>query len=284
MTRRIGVALADTHCGHLLGLLNPDTRLPGRKGKAYKPTLTETQRYLWRCYKQDVAGALSFAAGDEVILLTLGDLCNGDKYPTELVTTNRGDQITMAVDALVPWLEYPNLYKVRVAYGTAAHGFGEGAAEDLIAGMIRKDHPALNISTTDHSLANINGVQIDYAHHGPSTGYYRWTSGNVARNYLRSLVDTELVHRREPPSLMLRAHHHKLCWETYRTRDAAGMPHEYHLVVLPSYCGLSEHAQQVTRSEYLISTGLIAFPIVDGELGRIQPFVRSLDVRNKEEL
>ncbi len=285
--RKIVVALADTHGGHKLGLLNPDTKVHDQnesgKTEYSKVKLTATQRWLWKMYREDIASVVTLAGNDPIMLLTLGDLCNGDKYPEQLVSTRRSDQIEIAMSNLSPWLELKNLTKLRIVKGTGAHGFGEGTAEHLICQQIQARYPNLDVQVISHGLADVDGVLIDYSHHGPGAGIRHWTSGNQVRYYLRSILDTEIIAGRQPPDIVLRAHYHNLCWESIRMRGKNGY-YQSHAIILPAYCGLSDHGQQATKSQYLLSCGLVAIDIVDGELAKITPYARSADLRTKEKL
>ena len=279
------VALGDTHGGHKLALMNPAVELVDEDEDGnfipYSPSLTATQKYLWKCHQADLDAIKKLAAGREITLLHLGDVCHGVKYPSQLVSTRKADQIRIAVANFEPWYQLPNLRKMRLIHGTGAHGFGEGTVEILVTDQLKAKYPSKDTKTTRHGLFRIAGILIDAAHHGPSAGIRQWTSGNVARYYLRSIMTTEIVAGREPPRIVLRAHYHSFCWETVRMGGAT-----YHsdIFILPAYCGLSEHGQQATRSKYIISNGLVAFEIIGGELADIHRFCRSVDLRTEEKL
>ncbi len=287
MLRKIVMAFGDTHGGHKLGLMCPEMEFDGENGKKFRPRLTDMQRYLWYHFTRDVDKVRELAQDTPVVIIHEGDACQGDKYPTELVSTRKSDQIKIAVAMLVYVLNHLAVVKkVRLVLGTGAHGFGEGSAEELICDQLQAQFPQLDIATLAHGLAEIEGVGIDYAHHGPNPGTTHWTSGNAVRSYVRSIVDTELAQGRRPPRIILRAHHHNLCWETYRTRDGKGGYHVCDGIVLPAYCGLGEHGRQATRSRYLISTGVVAIEAEDGDIADhgIHTFSRSMDVRRREQL
>jgi hypothetical protein len=55
-------------------------------------------------------------------------------------------------------------------------------------------------------------------------------------------------------------------------------------VLTPAYCGLSEFAQQATRSAYLIGCGLVALEVADGRLVDVHAMQRSVDLRREERL
>lgn len=287
-SRKILAALADTHGGHKLGLLNPAVTLydEDEDGQPvpYTPALTATQKYLWRCYEDDKASVVDLAAGDPIIVILNGDICHGDKYPQQLVSTRRADQILIAAANMRPWLELNNVTTARLVQGTASHTFKEATAPIMATELLRAQFPGKDIATLRHGLATIGGVVIDYAHHGPTPGIRQWTHGNQLRYYLKSLMNDEIHRGRRPPRIVLRAHFHSLAWETVRMNTTSWGMVTSDIFVLPSYCGLSEYGQQATRSAYLINHGLIAYEIEGGRLQGIHPLCRTVDLRTEEEL
>jgi len=65
-----------------------------------------------------------------------------------------------------------------------------------------------DIKMCQHGLLDIDGVTIDYAHHGPFPGSRSWLKGNIARYYLRDLMMREIMNGNSPPKLVVRAHYH----------------------------------------------------------------------------
>jgi len=129
----------------------------------------------------------------------------------------------------------------------------------------------------DHGLLEVSGAFIDYRHHGPGGGIRNWTKGNVARHYLRSLMLDEIVYGRRPPDLVLCGHYHTKVNEVVTVGN-----HESRLVVMPSMCGLSGYARQVTKSAYIITNGIAFFHVEDGEVSRPIWVEETLDIRTKE--
>jgi hypothetical protein len=291
-TRKIVLAFADTHGGHLLGLMNPAVTLykEDERGELVRwhPRPGPVQEYLWENYIQDIDNVRELAGDDPVVVIHGGDACHGNKYPSQLVSTRMADQILIAVANFTPILELPTLTTVRLVQGTAAHGFGEASAEVLITSQLRSQRPDLDIATLRHGLANVDGTSIDYAHHGPSTGIRIWTRGNILRLYAKSLILDEIARHKEPPRVILRSHRHEMMWETVQVRSEDGDGNvtfwTSDIIVLPAECGLSEYGQQATQSKYLITDGLVALEIVDGELYKVHPFVRAQDLRTEETL
>ena len=270
-----------------MGLLSPDVELHDVDEDGtltpYKPSLTATQQYLWEKHAEDVASVKALADGCPIILAHNGDMGHGAKYPHQLVFQAQADQVAICVANLEPWYRLPNLKTVRLLWGTSAHNFGEASLERIVSAQLRLAYPDVDTKTVRHSLLKPDGVRVDLAHHGPHPGSRTWLKGNSARYYLRDQMQKEINRRREPPRVYVRAHYHELIMETVRIRHDVGF-YESDLVVVPSYCGLGDFAQQVTRSEYLITCGLIAIEIIGGKLHKIHAFWREQDLRTEEAL
>jgi len=277
---------SDTHGGHKLGLLHPDTIImeegPDGEADEFTPALTATQRWLWECYQQDIESVRELAGNDAIVVVHNGDLTWGLKFPEGVVSFTPFGQTSIALWNMRPWLDLPNLRAMRFIHGTASHEFGQGSTSLAVAHELELLASAsgleTNIGARRHSLLSIDWVSFDCAHHGPSAGMRQWTTGNQLRYYLKSLMNDEIVRHREPPRVTVRSHYHTYCRETVRI----GTEYESDIVVTPAYCGMSHYAVQATRSAYLQGCGMVAFEIVDGRLRDIRPFVRTLDLRTEE--
>ncbi len=285
--RRILVAMADSHGGSQVGLLNPETELLREDAEGnmelWQPSPTKTQTYLWELYRSHIDKTIELAAGDDIAVLHCGDLTQGVKYPNLFVSDRLADQFLIAVDNLAPWLEYENVTAMRLAKGTGSHVFGEGSSEVLVSKILMERHPDRDIQPPYHGLLDLGGVTIDYAHHGPGAGIRDWTRGNQVRYYLKSLIATEWKAGRQPARLVLRGHYHSWVWETIR-ESLGGQYCQFDMCLLPSYCGMGDHGHQATRSAYLQTHGLVCFEIAYGQLVQTYPFVKTLDLRTKETL
>lgn len=281
--RKILAVQSDTHGGCKLALMNPDTELieTGPEGETieWTPEPTASQLHLWAVFTDGVQKVRDLADGSEVILFDIGDSTHGNKWAQELVSTRLDDQITIAERNLAPWMELPNLTKIRLVAGTGVHVFSEGAAPRMIAKYMRAAYPKVDCISVEHGQARVNGVLTDYAHHGPSTGARHWLSGNIARFYLRDLVQRALLDNKEPPQLVLRGHFHSPVYE-YLEQGS----HVAQLLVLPSFSMLGEHGRQATRSVSVITHGITAFEIEDGKILSKHRFYTSIDITTKEEL
>lgn len=289
--RKLAVFIADSHAGHRLGLMNPAVVLedyaPDGDVVPYTPAPTAIQRWLWETYLQDVKNVLDLAAGCPVLVFWNGDITHGKKHPDQLVTTCAGNQVTIAVANIEPWMEYPNVTTLRFSHGTGSHSMGEGTTTTLVAEQVKLRYPGADVKVVRHGLARIHGdvpgqaVIVDYAHHGPTAGIRQWTNGNQLRYYTKSLLNDCLLRRKQPPDLVVRSHFHTYCQE--RVRIYGDREYVADAVVTPSYCGLSEYAQQASRSGYLTGCGVIAAECEDGLL-TLHSFCRIEDLRTAEDL
>lgn len=171
------------------------------------------------------------------------------------------------------------LVQSRKVVATGVNNFLEGSADILIAEQLRAMYPEKNISNLYHGLLEIDGFNIDYAHHGPYPGSRDWLRGNVASLYLRDIMMRSIRQGEKPPDLVLRAHYHSDVIAPIYVGDYFSQ-----LIVSPSYSLLGDHAHQAARSPDTIRNGLMAVELVDGKLIKIHKFIHTLDVRTKETL
>ena len=281
MRRTILVSMGDQHAGHKFGLMNPLTVLfdEDEQGNRmpYTPTPTAMQEYLWGIYLSDILIVIKIAGDDEILLLNGGDEVHGNKYPQQLVSTRMSDQIIMAVANMEPWYALQNVTHVRLVTGTGAHSFLEGSSTMLLCEFLKGKYPEIDTTVLNHGLLEYNGLKIDYSHHGPFPGSRDWLRGNVARFYLRDAMYQDIVHSNKPPDLVLRHHYHS---PVHEMLEMNGYSSE--LYVLPSMCGLSEHALQSSQSSYALWNGILAIEIVDGEIVKRHKLYDLLDLRTKE--
>lgn len=286
-TRTILAVLSDTHGGHKLGLMNPGVTLFDESEDGtlvpYQPKPTASQEYLWTLYKDNIWQTQQLAAGCPITVIHNGDIAQGNRFQSELVSTRMADQVLIGAANLSLWLEYGNVHALRLSVGTEAHVFGEGSAEILVADLLRREFTAKDISVAHHGLVEFGGLLIDYAHHGPPPGSRAWLSGNVARYYLQSLMMGEIMNGKIPPRLVLRGHYHGWVCETvtlqYQERDFVST-----LLVTPSYCMMGEHGRKSARSASRVTNGMAAIEIEDGRLVEIHRLTKTMDIRSKERI
>lgn len=290
MSRRtVLVVITDTHANNKRALMNPTVQLPEETeegeltGDWYTPKPTKLQEYLWRLYVDGMKQVYRIARGDEVMVIHNGDECQGNKHPAHHVSARLADEILIAVANLEPWLQFPNVKHFRLAHGTQAHSFLMGSSTHLVRQMLADKHPDKDVRACYHGLIEYNGYMVDYAHHGPHPGSRSWLRGNIARLYLRDLMDREIKRGNRPPDLVVRGHYHTPVHETL-TDEANGQEYVSDLYIVPSWCGMDDHAQQATRSHDSITFGMLVIEIVDGAKVKAHKLYDSLDLRKREVL
>ena len=282
--RYVVLGISDSHSGFTLGLTNPETMLkdPYTQLPSYI-SMNEGQTYLWNdIFMPAVNDVFAFAGRDDVYVTHIGDPAHGNKHPSELISTQLSDQIDVAISTFAPVLSRKNVKACRIAEGTAAHNFGEASAETLIETRLQKEYPKVDIRCVRHGLLTLpDGFRIDYAHHGPSPGNRIWTKGNTARSYLRSEMQRELNSGKIPANFYMRGHFHEPVkeWATVVREDVR---HESWLMILPSMCLMSEFASQSTKSQPVITNGVIALEIINGKLTQTLEFTQTDDLRTEE--
>jgi hypothetical protein len=282
--RTILLVLGDTHSGHKLGLMAPDTALYDQDELgnviSYIPELTAFQKYLWdEVFIPGIDQVNQWAKGDPVVILHGGDICHGNKYPEQLVSTRLDDQYEIAIKALGYLLNIRNIRSIRLIFGTASHEFGEGSAALRISQQLSISYPETDIKAIYHGLADVDGVMVDYAHHGPGKGIRIYLHGNNARYYLTDIILKCVVNGEIPPDLVLRHHTHQKIYETVRMGN-----YQSRILVVPSLCGLGDYGQKVSRSDFELTVGMFAFEIVDGKLKGELDLTTKLDLRTREKL
>lgn len=284
MTRDITlVVYSDPHADFKYGLMNPQVTLydEDKEGNLvpYSPKPTATQEYLWSLQKDKIIPeVIEYSRGTDIVMLNLGDLTHGNHFMNELVSTRQSDQIEIALANLQPWYELPNLIRVRFAVGTEAHEFGEGTATHLVANSLAREHKNIDTRAVNHGLITLNGVTIDYSHHGPGSGLRVWLEGNNALWYLRDRMIREILNGYAPPNLYLRGHVH-----TYTNVVHNIDEHESRLIICPPMCVMTGFARKATKSNYLVRNGAVLFRITaDGQLSKPHPVIEEIDLRTKE--
>jgi hypothetical protein len=281
--RAIVPLISDTHGGHSGALMNPDTvlELEDQEGEIYeyKPEMTEIQKYLWNVYVIGLEGISALSRGDPLFGIHDGDNIEGDKHPSELVRPEKHAQLQIAVYNLRPFCSLPGMSYLRLVKGTGAHEFGFSSATMEILRTMRLLYPAIDMKAIMLGLLTINGVEIDYSHHGASAGRRKWLEGNEARYYLRDRMVRDISMRGRPADIYIRGHYHTPLIEHLRVDGFWSI-----LLLMPSMKIGGEFAAQATRSVPSITNGLAALEIEGGKIRDVHEFYSSVDMRTKEEI
>jgi len=150
--RKRVLVMSDLHCGHRVGLTHPgfdrDTE-PEREAIAWN-----MRRVIW-----DWFTSTTDSMGKIDVLIVNGDAVDGKGKAsggTELLTTDRNDQVEMAVAAI----NYIGAGAVFMSYGTPYH---TGKMEDWEDAVAREAKRVEKIGGED--TIEINGLNINYRHY-----------------------------------------------------------------------------------------------------------------------
>lgn len=282
--RRILLAMADTHAGHKLGLLSPETVLVREtddgETEYWSPELGATQRWLWECYERCLEQAAELAGDDEIVVVHAGDVTWGDRHEGAMDKVTREDQREIARVNLSRAARLPQVLVMRLTTGTAVH-VPESAEARVAAALNGKE--GVEVRACHHERLTVDGLTFDVAHHGPPPGVRDWLRGNTALYYLKSAIYADRRMGLEPARVYIRGHFHEYVPAPYEDMWH-GQHCRYDLTIVPSFCGFTEHARKVTRSSPQLTVGMVAYEIVDGRLANIVPLTRSVDLRMEEEL
>ena len=284
--RTILVCISDTHACFKLGLMNPEVVLYDRDEIGnripYTPASTAVQKYFWELLLQGCQAVELLAKGDEIVVIHYGDACHGNKYPKTLVSTELADQPVIAVSNMKPVLSLPNVRSFRLVMGTDAHNFDDGNADKLIMDNLQLMYPNINCDLVMQGLANIDGVEISYAHKGPFVGSRHHLLGNIAHQWLRDQMTTELLGGHTPPRLYGFGHWHEYIYVT-ETISVGNKDYTSSLFSMPSFNFPNLYTAAQTRAKSRHMHGILAFEIIDGEiLGIAKRFTKTVDIRTKE--
>ena len=276
---------SDIHSGHRLGLLNPETTLEEQDAEGrivtYHPQLSAYQQHLWGLFTQNLEQVRGIVGEDEIVAISNGDITQGVRYPDLWVSTRMSDQVDIALWTMRALLKLAQIKVLRLCVGTASHEFGEGSAPRLVINALKPEFPSVDIKVVQHGLLWVDGVSIDYAHHGPGASQRHWLQGNTARFYLRDLMQREIKAGRPVPRIVVRSHVHTHVRETLRDEDRGELVIS-DLFITPSWCGMGDYAVQVTRSNYLVTHGMVLLGVEEGELRVEHSLVATTDVRTEE--
>lgn len=284
--RAIILATTDWHGDHELGLMNPETELEIEDQASgdiqkYIPKLNANQEYLWKIQEKAISEASYIAGKDDIVVLHEGDITQGGKHNSELVSNTEANQEEIAFRDFDPICKLKNVKAIRLCKGTGSHVFGNGSSERRVAKRLQLAYPKIDTKTLYHGLATVKGLTIDYSHHGAPPGSRNWLRGNEFRYYLRSLVQDELDLGNVPPNLVLRGHYHTPTKEVFIKRTD-GHLYETMGYLLPSMCMMDDYARKASRSGFIVTNGYIVFEVLNGKIYQTIELTQTTDLRIKE--
>ena len=156
------VALSDLHCGDIHGLLNPATKLeysgPDGSKDIHHPERTAWQNMIWSLLVDALNTYRATIQDAPVVLVVGGDIIQGTRYLSHLVTPSKTQQMQIATEAIEYIFTQLNVKRVFLAYGTEAHVGIDGEAESGIVPLL--DRPNRPVVATPMARVNIGGGDV----------------------------------------------------------------------------------------------------------------------------
>ena len=273
--------LTDFHSGDTYGLLNPSTTLeyngPDGRRDIQKPVQTRWQQRIWGIVVDALNAYHDTIQDAPVVLVVGGDCIQGTRYLTHLITPSITQQLQIAAEAIEYIFTQLNIKRVFLAYGTEAHvgidGDGEGGLVPLI------DRPNRPVVATPMARVNVGGGDVFISHHGFYVGDAH-LRGNAGRLMLqRRMVDDMMLLGKRPPVLYLSGHVHKYGHFTH-IESIGGEDIESHAVVCPALCPMNGYARMRTKSQPILSTGVVLIKMAGGRVEWVnRDFIQFIDMR-----
>jgi hypothetical protein len=179
------ICVSDLHCGHKGGLTPP----------RYQEYVI--QEKLWNWYRLQAR-----RAGEIGVLVVDGDVIEGKGFRsggTELITTDRNEQVKIACECLSVW----NTKKIYMTYGTPYH---TGRGEDWEDSVARE----MGAVIEDNLLRTFNGVSFDIRHKVGSSSVPYGRATSISKSSVWNLLNS-VTGLHDKADVIVRAHvHHRL--------------------------------------------------------------------------
>lgn len=235
MSRYSIYVAGDMHVNSAVALCPPDG-IDLDDGGKYMPS--ETQRWLWDCWHDDVHRFLDASSGTTRIAILNGDLGDIDakKRSSQMVSRNNAVIADTVLSVLAPLTDMVD--HVFVVRGTPAHTGKSAWLEELVArDLDNAVRYSDSVSSWWHLREQIGGVRFDICHHARMGGI-PWTRPNAVLNAAAKITYQYLAElRQEPPHIAVRSHNHKH-GDSY---DA----HPVRMLYLPCYSAITEFGYRI---------------------------------------
>ena len=241
------VLMGDLHAGHLTGLTAAPWQQNLKDGISDETKRNKYSRIasaLWTHYDQYLK-----ALAPIHVLVVNGDMIDGRgsrSGGTELITTDRNEQVEMAVQAINQVRLYAARgFKVIGTYGTAYHASGDG--EDW-ENSVAKEAGFHKLGA--HEWPEINGCIFDIKHHIGNTSIPHGKGTALLKTMLWN--DIWAMNEMQPKArVVVRSHVHRF----FECRDLEKMG-----LTLPALCGMgSKFGARIC--EGVVHFGLVHFDI-----------------------
>ena len=279
------IVRSDAHSGHREGHCSPDTELAddvpmqGNTG-THKANLTATQQAIYKVGEDALLWVKNYCEGYQKWYIDLGEVMQGNKHIENLQTADMDEQKTIAVDTIKPFLSVCK--GARFLQATSWHEGSNGANSKAVASQLKAHYKSKDIQRMNKLRVRINGITIQFSHHGVNTSKYKHLEGNAAYNASKNMLNESLIENESCPDLVMSAHCHKPSWGTSHVLSE-GQYHTCSWAVSAPMCGPGAYSRQVANpNAYYIGMNIVQ--VVDGKLLHIEPIYTRLTDYVMEEL
>ncbi len=242
------IAIADLHCGSLVGLCPPRPAIRG--GGHYEPN--QIQQLLWHGWTEFWTTVQARRMDKQkrprpLIILLLGDLIDGIRGPG-IWATDYHAQEQAAIESIMAAQEITGPWQaIYACQGTAWHVGEDASPEERIATAIgaipdkngRHARPAIQIKIGD---CIIRAAHRGYGSRRP------WTRTTQAGTATSAIIINAALRGDQPPNLILFAHNHKI--------SDSGLTYPgTRTITLPCWSGMTD---------YGINGGILEAPDIGG--------------------
>lgn len=200
--RKRVVIMSDTHCGHLMGLTPPDWQVPqGKRISRRRDKAAALERESWRWYADKIKELKPI---DVVIFNADAIDGRGERSGgTELLTSDRDEQVTMALACLAE----TGARRFVLTYGTAYHTGDAEDFEDNLVVALRASEGVESVKIGSHEWVDVNGLTFDVKHFIGSSAIPHGRYTSLARDVLWNELWAE--HDEQPRAdVIIRSHVH----------------------------------------------------------------------------
>lgn len=276
--RNVYFTFSETHDGSHEGLTAPGTKHTGNDGKNVQTitheSLSDDQKWLWYDVWLPAIDLLKYFAGsDPVHVKDSGDPVHGTKHLDNTYSAIDDEQANIALQARYPLhQEIPNIVSWEMAYGTAAHDYGQSSgtralADKLAPWGVNPRHYALDD-------VNVNGFITHMAHHGPGVGRSLTNRGNPAKSFVTERMIKRLINGYPVANMFIYGHVHRFVSEPISLQWGDRI-YNSHVIINAPMCGPNMYADQAAKSPEDWQAGPCMWETIDGRIGEFVPMVKT---------
>ena len=206
------VIVSDLHCGSTVAVSPPEVLLDD--GGFFRAS--KAQQWLWQNWLAFWAEvkAQRKASNARLMVVVNGDLTEGAHHgSTQVLSGNPAAQAVVVNEVLrIPLALNPDHW--LFVRGTEAHVGPSAAYEERVAsGLFKDGRPVIRDDATGtyshwHAKVMIDGVRLDFAHHG-RMGQRSWTKPNVVLNLAAEIFYEHAARNIPHPHIAVRSHQHR---------------------------------------------------------------------------